>query len=95
MKKSFLNSGEPFITVMVQEKTAQKAELKIRNAISDGATAIGLQCACLQKEDRSKEKLTALISSAENKPVYLTNYRGFFNEGASDEGLAQGLFFGK
>lgn len=80
---------------MVQEKMAQKAEFKIRNAISSGATAIGIQMACLPKEERTKEKLTALISCAENKPVYLTNYRGFFNEGASDEGLAQGLFFGK
>lgn len=94
MRKSFLNGSEPFITVMVQEKTAQKAELKIRNAISSGATAIGLQCACLQKEDRSKEKLTALISSAENKPVYFTNYRSQFNEGTSDEELAKGLLFG-
>ena len=94
MKKSFLNGGEPFVTVMVQEKTLQKAELKIRNAVADGATAIGLQMACLPKEERTQEKISAVIASAENKPVYLTNYRSFFNEGTSDEELAKGLLFG-
>jgi hypothetical protein len=50
--------------------------------------------ACLQQEDRTQEKMSALIACAENKPVYFTNYRSFFNEGTSDEELAKGLLFG-
>ena len=94
MKKSFLNTNTPFITEMVQVPTAKKAELKIRNAIADGATAIGFQMSALEKQYRTKETLTALFSSAEDKPIYFTNYRGGFNEGTSDEELVDGLFFG-
>lgn len=47
MKKSFLNSATPFVTEMVQAPTAGQAEIKIRNAIADGATAIGFQMSFL------------------------------------------------
>lgn len=94
MKKSFLNTNTPFITEMVQVPTAKKAELKICNAIADGATAIGFQMSAFEKQYRTKETLTALFSAAEDKPIYFTNYRGGFNEGTSDEELVDGLFFG-
>lgn len=94
MKKSFLNTTMPFITEMVQVPTAKQAELKIRNAIADGATAIGFQMSALEKQYRTKETLTSLFSAAEDKPIYFTNYRSGFNEGTSDEELVEGLFFG-
>ena len=84
----------PFITEMVQVPTAKQAELKIRNAIADGATAIGFQMSALEKQYRTKETLTSLFSAAEDKPIYFTNYRSGFNEGTSDEELVEGLFFG-
>lgn len=94
MKKSFLNASTPFITEMLQVKTAQQAEFKIRNAIADGATAIGFQMNILEKEYRTKEILTTLFSVAENRPIYFTNYRGEMNRGMTDEELMDGLLFG-
>ena len=94
MKKSFLNSATPFVTEMVQAPTAGQAEIKIRNAIADGATAIGFQMSFLEKQYRTEEALTSIFSAAEDKPVYFTNYRGGLNEGMSDEELTDGLLFG-
>lgn len=94
MKKSFLNASTPFITEMLQVKTARQAEFKIRNAIADGATAIGFQMNILEKEYRTKEILTSLFAMAENRPVYFTNYRGEMNRGMTDEELMDGLLFG-
>lgn len=91
MKKSFLNANEPFVTVMVQEKTAKAAEFKIRNAVADGATAVGLQLSSMQAEYKTKETLSALVLAAEGRPMYLTNYRGGSNEGKTDDELAEGL----
>ncbi len=94
MKKSFLSTPTPFITEMVQVPTAKQAELKIRDAIADGATAIGFQMSAFEKQYRTKETLTALFSATEDKPIYFTNYRSGLNEGTSDEELMDGLFFG-
>lgn len=91
MKKSFLNATSPFVTEMVQTKTARQAEYKIRNAIADGATAIGLQLQTMPKEERTKETLCALFAATENKPLYVTNYRSDYNAGDTDEELMQGL----
>ncbi len=91
MKKSFLNSSSPFATVMVQEKTAERAILKIRNAVAKGATAIGVQLSSLKQEYKSDETLKSIFSAAGDKPVYVTNYRGATNEGKSDEILADEL----
>lgn len=94
MKKSFLNTATPFVTAMVQVKTAMQAEIRIRNAVACGATAIGLQMQCLEKEYRTEETLSSVFAAAENKPVYFTNYRGNLNAGATDEELTDGLLFG-
>lgn len=94
MKKSFLNTATPFVTAMVQVKTATQAEIRIRNAIADGATAIGVQMSFLEKQYRTEETLSSVFATAENKPVYFTNYRGNLNAGATDEELTDGLLFG-
>ena len=94
MKKSFLNAKSPLITEMVQVKTAQLAEQKIKNAIADGATAIGLQMQVLEKQYRTEQTLSSIFATAEDKPVYLTNYRTALNKGMTDEELLDGLLFG-
>ena len=94
MKKSFLNAKSPLITEMVQVKTAQLAEQKIKNAIADGATAIGLQMQVLEKQYRTEQTLSSIFATAEEKPVYLTNYRTALNKGMTDEELLDGLLFG-
>lgn len=94
MKKSFLNATSPFITEMLQVATASRAEENIKNAVNNGATAIGLQLSYLEKQYRDKETLTKIMSASEDKPVYLTNYRNSFNVGDSDQELLDGLLFG-
>ena len=94
MKKSFLNANTPFITAMVQVPTAKQAEIGIRNAVADGATAIGFQMSSLEKEYRTEETLSLILAAAENKPVYFTNYRFGFNAGMTDDELMEGLLFG-
>ena len=94
MKKSFLNTNTPFITEMVQVPTAKRAELKIRNAIADGATAIGFQMQVLEKQFRTEEILTSIFDVAEDKPIYFTNYRSGLNTGMCDDELMNGLFLG-
>lgn len=94
MKKSFLNATTPFITEMVQVKTAELAQNKIKNAIADGATAIGFQMSVLEKQYRTEKYLYSIFESAEDKPIYFTNYRGALNEGIPDNELLDGLMFG-
>ena len=94
MKKSFLSAKEPFITEMIQVPTFDQAKTRIINAISDGATAIGLQMAALQREFCTEECLTELFNTAGESPVYFTNYRDGFNKGATDDELMEGLLFG-
>ena len=94
MKKSFLNANEPFITEMVQVKTDKLAEYKIQNAVADGATAIGLQINYLERQYRTEEILTAVFEKAENKPVYITNYRDKESQGMTDGELMEELLLG-
>jgi 3-dehydroquinate dehydratase len=94
MKKTFLNAPSPFVTAMIQSGSIKNAEYKIRNAIADGATAVGVQLHHIPEAEKTVENLTALFAAAENKPVYLTNYRGLYNVGKSDEELMQGLLDG-
>ena len=91
MKKSFLNANAPWITEMVQVPTARQAEEKIRNAIADGATAIGLQMQILEKQYRTPQSLAAIFAAAEDKPIYLTDYRGGLNGRMRDDELMDEL----
>lgn len=92
--KSFLHTDTPFVTVMVQVPELKQAELRIRNAVADGATAIGLQMGLLKKEYHTEEALRSAFAAAEDKPIYFTNYRRNVNEGLTDEELAEGLRLG-
>ena len=94
MKKSFLNSSSPLITEMVQVPTAERAEFCIRRAIKNGADAVGFQMQALEKKYRTREALSSIFAAAGDKPVYLTNYRGRFNQGMDDDELCRGLLFG-
>ena len=94
MKKSFLNKSEPLIMEMIQVKTPAQAKIRIQNAIADGATAIGFQMHCLETQYRDEETIKDIFSVCSGTPIYFTNYRQVFNQGMSDEELAEGLLFG-
>lgn len=93
MKKSFLNASEPFVTVMVQVPTGKQAEIRVRNAVAAGATAIGVQMRDLQKQYRDEQTLRGIFAAADGKPVYVTNYRGEKNADMTDEERMQELLF--
>lgn len=91
MKKSFLNASSPFVTEMIQVKTAEQAKNRIQNAIACGATAIGIQLHTMEKQYRTEENLRELFAFTGKLPLYITNYRSGENEGTSDEELLNGL----
>ena len=94
MQKSFLNAKEPFVMEMVQVPTDVLAKTKIKNAIDEGATAIGFQMSFLSKEYRNEKTLSDIFALAQDKPIYFTNYRGRLNECMTDDQLMEGLLFG-
>lgn len=91
MKKSFLTGKEPFVTVMIQVKTAWQAKSRIQAALYGGATAIGFQLQTLEKEYRTDDYVKSIFGLTEDLPLYITNYRSDENAGKSDEILASEL----
>lgn len=91
MKKSFLRHGSPFVTEMIQVKTAEQAKSRIRRAIVGGATAIGLQLNTMEEGQKTDKILQDLFAETKDLPLYVTNYRTGENEGKSDEILAEEL----
>ena len=92
-KPTFLNQNKPFITCMVQAKNPTEAIAAIRNAAADGADAFGFQICRMEPEYRTKEHLQSIFRHMGNRPIYVTNYRYGFNEGKTDDELAEGLLF--
>ena len=90
MKKgTFLSYEKPLITCMVQAETPERIKELI--TLSDGAEAFGMQFCRLMPEYRKKEVYRELFEYTK-APTYVTNYRYGYNEGKSDEELAEGLF---
>lgn len=89
MIPDFLNSKKSLLTVMLQCKNPETAIGRIRNANACGAEAFGLQAECLKKEFQNGETYKRIFSEAENKPVYVTNYRYDENNGKTDEELSE------
>ncbi|MBQ3054973.1 MAG: type I 3-dehydroquinate dehydratase [Oscillospiraceae bacterium] len=81
---------ESLLTVMVQAETPERIEQLIDNSLPLGAQAFGMQFCRLKPEFRTAETYRRLFSYAK-KPVYVTNYRLGYNEGKSDEQLAEEL----
>lgn len=81
----------PYVTTMVQAKTAEAVFCKIRNAVADGTEAVGLQLEMLEGTDRTEETIFRCMEAAEGKPLYVTNYRTHENAGRSDEDLMNEL----
>ena len=94
MKKSFLNYDSPIIMEMIQVPTPEIAKRKIKNAIMDGATAVGFQMGHLEKCYHTENELKAIFDVAGTTPIYFTNYRSALNQGLSDEELMDGLLLG-
>lgn len=91
MRKTFLNYDKATLTVMVQADNPDRIEELIDKSLPEGAEAFGMQFERMKPEFRSEEVYKDLFSYAKDRPVYVTNYRSWQNEGKTDEELAEEL----
>lgn len=78
---------------MIQCRTPEQCIKKIKASLRDGAEALGVQLCQLEKQYRTKEIISEIFASCEDKPVYITAYR--FNNGRmTDEESAALLLLG-
>lgn len=90
MKKTFLNGSKKLLTVMVQAQKPDRIKELMDKSVPEGAEAFGMQFERLLPEYRNTGTYKELFSYTD-KPVYVTNYRLFSNEGKSDLQLADEL----
>lgn len=88
-KPTFLSYEQPPLTCMVQAKTPERIKDLISRA--EGAEGFGMQFCRMMPEYRTKEIYRELFSLASPLPTYVTNYRYGYNEGKSDDELAEGI----
>lgn len=88
MRKSFFEYDKPTLTVMVQAKTPERVKELIDRSLSMGGEAFGMQFEVMDKKYRTPEVYRDLFAYTKDKPVYVTNYRSWENEGKTDEELA-------
>lgn len=91
MKPTFLNHEKPLLTVILECETPETAIKRIRNSLHCGADAFGLQTETLKNEYRNINTYRNLFAEMQNKPVYVTNYRGRSNIGKTDDEIASEL----
>lgn len=90
MKPTFLEYDKALLTVMVQANNPDRIVELVEKSLPCGAEAFGMQFERLKAEYRKKEIYRQLFSCTD-KPIYVTNYRMWENEGKSDEQLADEL----
>ena len=93
MKPTFLNQSRPLITCMIQAENPDYAIATIRNAAFDGCDAYGLQACRLAPQYMTEETIRRIMKPMGAKPCYVTYYRGGYNEGKTDDEIAEGLLF--
>lgn len=91
MKNSFFDNEKATLTVMLQARTPERIKELIDLSVPEGAEAFGMQFEQLEYEYRKEEIYRDLFAHAGERPVYATYYRGWKNEGKSDDELADGL----
>ena len=76
---------------MVQAYTPERIKELIDLSLPEGAEAFGMQFCKLETEYRKREVYEELFDYADDKPVYVTNYRSGFNKEKNDDQLAEEL----
>ena len=90
MKKTFLGHENSLLCCMIQAENPTDALSTIAKALPD-SDAFGFQQEQLNPIYRTDEILTGIFDAMGDKPAYVTNYRGGFNKGMTDEELGEGL----
>jgi len=89
---TFLNADHPLITAMLSSDTDEGMMNKINLSVEQGAEAICFLTESLMPEYKSEESIKKIIKTAQNRPVYVTNYiRNNSQPDLSDEVLATEL----
>ncbi|MGN0833317.1 MAG: type I 3-dehydroquinate dehydratase [Kiritimatiellia bacterium] len=83
-KPSFLACRRPLLVDMMLEETPSELEGRMRRGIYDGAEAFGIQLERLRPEYRNEATLKPLFAYAEDRPLYVTNYRSGHNAALDD-----------
>lgn len=91
MNKSFLNCDKPMLTSMVLAYNPDRAKWLMDKSLEDGAEAFGIQIERMSKEYRNADTYKDIFSYAKGLPFYVANYRRCYNEGKSDDVLAEEL----
>lgn len=91
MKQTFLGHARPLLVDMILAETPGEIIINIRNALYDGADAFGIQLERLCPEYRTEEHFRRIFSYMEDKPLYVTNYRGGHNREMTDEARIEEL----
>ena len=84
MKPTF-QKEHPILTDMIIVETAAECIVHARMGLYDGAEAFGLQMERLNHDARTPEALRKMFEYMEDKPIYVTNYRGGQNQGMTEE----------
>ena len=92
-KPTFLHQNKPMITCMVQATNPDELIRLVRTAAFDGADAYGFQCEQLERQYQNEESIRKIFDTMSSRPIYATNYRIAFNQGKTDEELAQGYLW--
>ena len=91
-KPTFLGQSNPLLCCMIQTHDPEEAIVTARNAAFDGADAYGFQYCKIEHEHRTEDKIKRVFRHMENKPIYVTNYRGGRNKDVlNDDDLGEGL----
>ena len=91
-KPTFLGQSNPLLCCMIQTHDPEEAIVTARNAAFDGADAYGFQYCKIEHEHRTEDKIKRVFRHMENKPIYVTNYRGSRNKDVlNDDDLGEGL----
>lgn len=90
-KRTFLNKEKSVLTCMVQGYTPERIKELVDASIPEGAEAFGMQFCRVKPEYRNPEIYRDLFSYTGDLPIYVTNYRYYFNAGKSDDQIADEL----
>lgn len=91
MKQSFFERDKALLTVMVQADNPDRIKELIDKSSPKGAEAYGMQFEQMKPEYRTRQVYSDLFTYAKEKPIYATNYRGAYNNGKTDDMLAEEL----
>lgn len=94
MKPTFLTYQKPLLTSMILRETPEECINLIMNSLYDGAEAFGFQMEYLKREYRTPDTLKKIFSYCDNRPIYITSYRGMASRGYTDEECVEYLLMG-